>query len=132
MDEISKKKKRSIILGVTFQILLLAFLLSSMTILVTNAIVSTTTRDALIDCVDPEGHCFQEGQERTAGVVQQLIESNQLDETATRRVVVLAAVCAEERAIRLEPNYSIRIKLMEECVNEQLDKDKKAQEGAEP
>lgn len=80
----------------------LLFVLTSMTliavlgVLVFDSLNGFQTRRTLVDCVTPGGRCFTESQARTGEAVQQLIDANQLDEVATRRVVVIAAACAQE------------------------------------
>jgi hypothetical protein len=77
----------------------------------------------LVDCVEPKGKCAQRSAAATAKVVDQLIKANALDEVATRRVVILAAVCSEEPSIREEPDQAVRIRLMEACVTKELSKE---------
>lgn len=119
------QEKRVIILRQVFLALLIIWLMASTSILLYNAYVGAQTRTTLIDCVEPKGECAKRGAKQTGKVVEGIIKQYRLGEVATRRVVVLAAVCSEEVNIRTEPDYSTRIRLMEECVNAQLDKEAK-------
>lgn len=67
---------------------------------IANAFMEAEQRSVLIDCTTPGGECFKEGQERTAAAIQQLIDDNLLQEVATRRVVVLAAQCANQPGVQ--------------------------------
>lgn len=98
------------------------FMVASMSVLVYNALVSIATRAELLDCTDPTGQCYQEGQKQTAAIIQQLIDANKLGDVATQRVVVLAAACGAG----LDPALSFddRVLYLTDCVTAQLKEDK--------
>lgn len=121
--ELVKKRARSNFLLSLSIWGLVIFMTAGMTLLVVNAVQGAQTRGILVDCTDPEGDCYQEGQDRTAVLIQQLIDANSLGDVATQRVVVLAAACSEEDEVKAETNQAKRIRLLEICVNEQLELD---------
>lgn len=121
--ELVKKRARALIFQRAFFGAIGIFMVSSITLLVVNALQGQTTRDTLLDCTQPTGECSQRNQERTGVLIQQLIDNNSLGDIATQRIVVLAAACSEEPAIRDEPVQSARIALLEACVNDQLKAD---------
>jgi predicted RecB family nuclease len=81
------------------------------------------TRKTLVDCVEPHGKCYRNGTERTKKAIQQLIEANQLDEVATRRVVIIAVTCQQL------PGVST-LDEVQACVDERLKLEKKGTEGS--
>lgn len=82
-----------------------------------NAFVGADARAQLIDCTTPGSSCYDEGQKRMEAAVENLIQANQLDEVATRRIVVLAAACAERRGVNSVEEIQV-------CVDKGLKEDK--------
>lgn len=76
-----------------------------------NAWEGRESRYLIIDCVEPQGQCFREGQERTGNVVKSIND-----------VAIAAAVCAEEPKIKSEPDRAARIVLMRECIQDSIKK----------
>lgn len=118
--ELIKKRARVNMLRGLLISLLTIYLVGSTTLLLVNAYQGAQTRGVLVDCTAPEGDCYQEGQKQTAGFIQQLIKANSQGDTSTQLVVVLAAACSEEPAIRAETDSAKRIVLLQDCVNAHL------------
>jgi hypothetical protein len=93
--ELVQKRARAILWTRIAYAAAAVFVIVSLTLLVANALSSFKTRDTLLDCTAPEGKCYKDGQQRTGVFIQQLIDANHLDESDTRRIVVLAAACAK-------------------------------------
>jgi hypothetical protein len=121
--ELIKKRAHAIIFKRLLWAMAGIYIAGSLALLGINAYQGAQTRGVLVDCTDPKGDCATEGRKQTAQLIQQLIDSNSLGDVATQRVVVLAAACAEEPAIKAETSQAKRIRLLEDCVNDQLDKD---------
>jgi hypothetical protein len=118
--DVIKLEARAIIIRNVLLAAIVSFSMLCLGFLVSSSIVATQTRNAITDCVEPGGRCANRQNTETARVVQQLIDANSLDEIATRRIVVVAAICAEQREVRQRPTFSKRLKAMEACVNSQL------------
>ena len=116
--ELVKKRARSILIQRTLWAILGIYIVLSLAVLVSNALTGFQTRDTLVDCVDPQGQCYKDGQARTEDAIQRLIEANSLDEVATRRIVVLAAACAADVSNDTPDE-------IQACVDAQLKEDKK-------
>lgn len=114
--ELVKKRGRVILLQRLAVAIVTIYIIGSLTLLVLNAIQASQTRHTLIDCTSPSGKCYQEGQKRQGKVINQLIQSD----ATTQHIVVLAAACAEEDAIRAEEDRVIRAQMISKCVNDQL------------
>lgn len=97
MDEtpLGRKKKQTIVLGWATVFLLVAIVLIGLGALLLNAYNGAQTRNLIIDCVEPTGQCAERATDRTAQVVDDLIKANQLDEVATRRIVVISVTCQQ-------------------------------------
>jgi hypothetical protein len=122
-----KKRARTIIFQRLVFGIVAVYIFASMTILVLNALSSFKTRDTLLDCTQSTGQCAQENQRKTAGIIQQLINSGKAGDNATQRIVLLTVACSEEPNIKNEPDKFQRITLLENCVTAQLKTDQ--QEG---
>lgn len=83
---------------------------------------NTGTIDLIKNCTEADGQCYKENQRRTAEAIQQLIDANQLNEVATRRVVLLTAACQERPDIAQEADLAERVDLLQRCVDERLKK----------
>lgn len=94
--ELIAKRARTIIVERVFLTTLAVCVLLALGLLSYNALNSLATRDAILDCTQPTGECYKEGQRRTGEVIRQLIESNQDTAMITRQIVVLAAACADD------------------------------------
>lgn len=114
--ELVKKRARTYMAQRLFAGIIGLFIIVSMTLLVVNAIEATKTRAALVDCTTPAGQCYQEGQKRTAKVVEQLYQQGLDRENITREIIVIAAGCAADPE-------NTTIESIEDCVNERLDKE---------
>lgn len=111
-------KKRTQIIRITWLFWAAMFALVAVILgtLFFNAISAIATRDALLDCTTPSGECYQRGQEQTAKAVADLVKANRQDEVGTRRIVILAAACAEA----IDDATALQI---QRCVDEQLKED---------
>lgn len=116
-SELVKKRARVIFWNSIAAAILVLYLITSTTLQLISSVQGDETRRTLLDCVEPEGRCFKEGEARTALVVQQLINANQLDEVATRRIVILAAACSKLPTAKTVAD-------VEQCVNKRLVQDK--------
>jgi hypothetical protein len=115
-QDLAKKRARVIIaswFGVT---IIVAYCLVVMTLVGLNALQGWQTRSTIVDCIEPAGECAQRGSERTAEVVQELIDANQLDEVATRRIVIIAAACSKLPGVNT-------VDEVQKCVDRQLSLD---------
>lgn len=90
------RKKRAIALMVqraTFSLFIL-YCLVTMALLLILSYQGNDQRHLLTDCTIPTGHCYKEGQQRTAQAIQYLIKDNQL----TRDTVIAAIACGQDPA----------------------------------
>lgn len=109
--ELVKKRARNILLQrlmialaglIVFSLLLGTFI---------TVYTGAQTRGTLLDCVEPGGQCFKEGQDRTGDYIGDI-----------NKISVLAAACAQDPAVIGEPRMAVRIKLTQECVENGLEK----------
>lgn len=110
--ELDKMKKRAIILRNLAGALLTAYIIMVTAVLMYDGYTGTQTRRDLLDCVEPSGKCFKEGQKRTGQVVASLND-----------VTVAAAVCSEADEVRREPDMARRIMLVKRCIQENMEAD---------
>ena len=83
---------------------LVGFLVICLTIITGNAILSFSSRKALLDCTQSDGKCYQEGQKRTGAAVSSIVGQtvHKTIESAiplhrdTRHYAELAAYCADK------------------------------------
>lgn len=68
--------------------------------------VGQSTRDRLLDCTDPTGQCYREGQKRSGAAIKQIND-------AQKQVVTIAAYCAKQ-----PKNQTLE--QIEDCVNKEL------------
>ena len=87
-----------------------------MAMVVYDTIIGQRTRAHLTDCVVAGGECYQESQQRTAEAVRGIILGGRQDEIATRRIVALAAFCADKPGTQTEREIA-------SCIKRQLDRD---------
>lgn len=111
-DILTKKKKQAIILNNLVVLVLVIVVLISLAVQTVNSIIGLQSRGILYDCATVGGECYNQSIER-ANVRAEL----------TKDVIVLTAVCSEEPMIRAENDRVARIRLIENCVNEQLAKE---------
>lgn len=98
--ELVQKRARMIAVE-RFSVVLVALMLTVILLLdIFNTYVETQKRNRLMDCTTPGGQCFAESQRRTAQAIKQIIDENVFEEVATRRVVVLAAQCANRAGVQ--------------------------------
>lgn len=119
--QLDKQERRVIILRQVVLTLAIVWVLASTSALLYNAWVGSKTRSTLVDCVEPRGKCSQRNQEETAKVVDGLIKANQLDEVATRRIVIISVTCQQLPGIDT-------LAEVQECVDRQLALDKQKKE----
>lgn len=124
--ELVKQRARALIWTRIAWAIIGLFIISSLAILVFNAIQSISTRQALLDCTTPHGDCYEKGQKQTGDVIQQLIDASKADGDYTRHIVVITTSCAEEDAIQSEPSRDVRITMIQNCVDDRLSKEKEA------
>lgn len=72
--ELRRKRAISIALQRLVIVLVSVYLIGSVSILVVNSYIGAKTRATLIDCTDPEGKCYQEGQKRSAKLIGSIFE----------------------------------------------------------
>lgn len=68
--------------------------------------VGKATRDRLLDCTDPNGQCYQDGQKRSGAAIKQIND-------AQKQVVTIAAYCAKQPGNQT-------LEQIEDCVNKEL------------
>lgn len=122
--DLIKARARTLIATRLFIGFVVTVLIAALAIMTINALVSFNTRATLVDCTIPEGQCYQRGQQQTANVVQQLIDANELDEVATRRIVILAAACVEQGNSTAEE--------IQACVDRELKEDRQTEDNNQP
>ncbi len=113
ISEVVKKETRYIFVKRIIVFVICFVVGTALTIVTYNALVSMQTRAKLLDCTQPNGQCFQEGQERQAGVVKQLIESNAEGEAQTQRIVLAGFVCSNKTEAQTLSEFEL-------CVKEEL------------
>ena len=104
--ELVKKRARTIflrnsVIGVIVVALGFSIALDTATNLSTGQ-----TRDTLVDCVEPTGKCYQEGQERTGAAVTGIV-------VGTREVIIATQVCNNKY-----PNATVDE--LETCVDKEI------------
>lgn len=67
---------------------------------------SVQARDTIVDCVDPEGKCYKDGQERTGAAVTGIV-------VGTREVIIATQVCNNKH-----PNATVDE--LEACVDKEI------------
>lgn len=67
-------------------------------------------RAQLGDCIQPSGHCYQQGQERTAAAITAIVQAIGVDD---RRVAARAAACAPAFVRLPEP---ARVRAIYQCI----------------
>jgi hypothetical protein len=72
-------------------------------------------RDTLIDCVDPAGNCYKDGQERTGQAVTGIV-------VGTRDVIIATQVCNNRY-----PNATVDT--LEDCVDKQIKEKNNGRQG---
>lgn len=121
--DLVKARARAIVVQRVAASLVGLSIVASLTLLTFNALQSTRTRETLLDCTVPSGKCYAQGQKRTGEAIQQLIDANSLNEVATRRIVVLTAVCDDLPGVDT-------VDELQACVDRKLARDvKKKREG---
>jgi hypothetical protein len=121
--DLVKKRARAIIIERFAMVFVAAFIVASIVLLVIINVQGQGVRDTLLDCTQPGGECYSEGQQRTAKFIQQLIDANNLGDVATQRIVVIASACADLPGVG-------SVDEIQKCVNDRLDADK-AKKGGE-
>jgi 2-C-methyl-D-erythritol 4-phosphate cytidylyltransferase len=116
--ELIKKRARTFAVQGFVIALLITLAAIALVILVVSAVQGAQTRQQLLDCTQPVGKCFQQGQSRQGEVVKQLIDANATDEETTRQIIILTEGCSasvDQKLVR-----DARIRAIEDCVNEEL------------
>ncbi len=111
--ELMRKRARSILITRIVATLVALYMLGTLTVVGYNALASIQTRGVLLDCTQPTGKCFGEGQKRTGSLVQQLIDASANGDVLTRHIVILAAACAKQEGVNTADQ-------VEECVTDKL------------
>lgn len=110
--ELVKKRARALVVQRLAAGVLVLFIVASLSLATYNALISISTRAALLDCTVPGGSCYQEGQRQTAEAIRQLVEANEAGEATTREIVIAATDCADNEGVDTSEE-------IERCVNEQ-------------
>lgn len=87
--ELVKQRARVLFLQRIGAGVLIFYMVLSMTVLLVNAVASYQTRGAILDCTQPSGGCYQNGQQRTGDAVQNLKQAN-------KQVIIAAAYCSSK------------------------------------
>lgn len=94
------------------------FVVAALGLLVYNAISSIQTRHTILDCTQPSGECYQDGQKRTGEFVSNLLTHTDKNHVITRRVIVYALACDNEPGIDTARE-------IQQCVDDKLAQDKR-------
>ena len=121
--ELVKKRARVLRLQWVLALLSIVVIISVLTLLTYDVANGVRARDRLLDCTTPNGVCYNEGQSRTAAVVQQLIDANKLDEVATRRIVVVTETCSLVPRIEAQEDFVKRLEMIQLCVDQRLEEE---------
>lgn len=62
--------------------------------------IAEKQRRLLVACTTPGGHCYERAQDNTAAAIEEILKEGLLQEIATRRVVILAAQCANRSDVQ--------------------------------
>jgi hypothetical protein len=111
--ELVKKRARVIIVKRAIASVIALFMLATLALLAYNAIQSIRTRNALLDCTTPTGQCYHQSQKRTGLLIESLINNLTTSDAVTRRIVILAASCADE-------SQSQTVEEIQQCVDSRL------------
>lgn len=107
--ELTAKTKRIVLARTLLIALLVGWMIIVTSFLVYNALVGARSRTVLLDCTQPVGKCFQNGQKRTGEVVKQIVQ----EELNTQKIVVIASSCADKSKTQT-------YKEIKTCVDERL------------
>lgn len=118
--DLTTKRKRAILLGNLTVFMFIVFCVMALGFLLLSTWYDAQTKAEILDCTEPTGECYQQGESRMKGVVDQVLQDGIDRETVTRRVVIIAALCSEDPAIRDIADQSQRITAMERCVNREI------------
>lgn len=122
-EEVVKKRARYLLAVYTVIAILSIYVIVSLAGIGFSSWEGHQTRETLVDCVEPQGKCYRDGQHRTKKAIQQLIEANQLDEAATRNIVIIAVTCQQLPGVNT-------LEEVQACVDERLKTTKKSTEGS--
>lgn len=111
--ELIRLRARNIFVKRLIIALAVLWVLATTTTTTVNAVFSFSTRSTLLSCTVPGEKCYDEAQRNTGKVVQQIIDSNQLDEVATQNIVIAASYCANT----LDNNTEAQIR---QCVEDRI------------
>jgi cellobiose-specific phosphotransferase system component IIC len=118
--ELIKKRGQVIALRRTFLAFVALIVVAGFTFLIFNAITATQARRELLDCTTPQGECNRRQQAQTSvaitNIVEQVIEGAVPLHMDTRRIVILAAYCADREGAQARRE-------IEECVYALLSED---------
>lgn len=95
-----KKRARVILVQRILIGVVALYMLGTSAVATIAALVSLQARNAILDCVEPTGQCYQEGQKRTGEAVQSIVEGTLIGteeiSATTREVIHLTAFCADQ------------------------------------
>lgn len=120
--ELVQKKARADLVNRVSWAVIVSFIILSLVLLLINAVQGAATRDTVVSCTKPGEFCFEQGQERTAKVVEKLIAAGQQGEVTTRMIAIRAAVCSEEPDIKRIKDRAKRIDAVTVCAMAQTQK----------
>jgi hypothetical protein len=112
--ELVKKRARSIFWGRIGVTMLAIYIVVSLGVIVTNSVVSFSTRHTILDCTNTTGKCYKHGQKSTGELVRNLIEENHFGDLGTRRIVKFSAICSSV------PNLAGNEHKINQCIHRML------------
>ena len=115
-SEVDRKRVQAELIRRIAIVALSVWLLFVSGFLLFNTIQSINTRQSILDCTAPDGKCYSRSVEQQGKAIEQIITGGQRDELATRRIVVLAAYCADRQGAAPTPT-SIQV-----CIEEEMNK----------
>jgi hypothetical protein len=112
-EDVVKHRARVIVIQRALVVMVALGLVLVLALLTYDAYVGIKVRGEIVDCTTPEGKCFAENQRRTAEAVKNIAEDGIEREAVTRRIISLAASCADEPG-------SQTYKEIEACIRDRL------------
>jgi hypothetical protein len=95
-EDVVKHRARVIVIQRVLVVMVCIGLVLVLALLSYDAYNGLKVRSEIVNCTTPEGKCFAENQRRTAEAVRAIAEDGIEREAVTRRIISLAASCADE------------------------------------
>jgi hypothetical protein len=76
--DLIKKKDRATVWVRTLVVVTCVYMLVVLSAVFANTLLSFSSRQTLLDCTQPTGHCYQQGQKRSASIIEQVLQAQRL------------------------------------------------------